>query len=546
MNNKKVLIIEDSEAQRLALHEALEMRGFHVESAREVATARSLIGELLGELDVVILDMRLEDANFPDITGADLGLEALKAQPVWPPEFIIHSGYSEVSYYELALRLRVAAYLQKQTYKQNQIIQHVRALALRRALNIERPDAAAQIKRIVEASRNPSEAILKFCREILIPEFNSCLGAPFILLLTDQERTISCGGNSGLPEGESPAYSTIQAMAYAESGRMGPFVFDSSQTPLPDPAPETGIFNALNGAAFISLSISRELPLTLGILKSDLNHNPLAEDASEIAMALIHYFKPAVLEQLLKLSSFWAGSNAHRAARLHATSQFCLYVGQEQLSILQDVRDSGEWSPDNAHFQTLQAFAVDLRDTGQILSSVESEIPIKAPNEIEMPWYVRSVWDDLDGGIHQDAIKITGNCTVQAAPEDLFIIISRLLQWFTQRFVESPSESGPEISVHCTMTEEGAELILEDRSRRLGKQLRRRLFDPFTQAVPVSPGASLTLPGLYLPLYLAKVLIEEKYKGKLEECSDEIKDTRGHRFLVRFPPPQSFKVPGDE
>src|SRR5262249_13041725 len=131
-------------------------------------------------------------------------------------------------------------------------------------------------------------------------------------------------------------------------------------------------------------------------------------------------------------------------------------------------------------------------------------------------------------------------CTVQAATEDMIIIVSRLLQWFTKRFVESPSDMNPEISVHCTMSDEGSVLVFEVRSRRLGELLRKRLFEPFTQAVPVPLSSTkMNHAGIYLPLYLAKMLVEEKYKGRLEECSNEIEGGLGHRFVVRFQPPQS-------
>jgi DNA-binding NarL/FixJ family response regulator len=203
MNNKTVLIIEDKEAQRLALKESLELREFSVEEAGDVATARDLISKLGKKIDVMVLDLQLEDPDYPEVTGAHLGIEAMKAMKklhAQSPEFLINTAYSEVIYYELALELGVAAYLHKNT-SQNRIIQHIRGLALRRALSVENPEMAGKIRSIAESSRNQLEAVKQFCSEILIPEFKSCMGTPFILLLRDKERqkNLSCGGSADLP-----------------------------------------------------------------------------------------------------------------------------------------------------------------------------------------------------------------------------------------------------------------------------------------------------------------------------------------------------------
>ena len=52
MNQGLVLYVEDSEAQRKSLKKALELRGFRVEVAGDVATARRLFEKLRGQVDV--------------------------------------------------------------------------------------------------------------------------------------------------------------------------------------------------------------------------------------------------------------------------------------------------------------------------------------------------------------------------------------------------------------------------------------------------------------------------------------------------------------
>jgi ActR/RegA family two-component response regulator len=96
MAKKKVMIIEDSAPQRLSLHEALEMRGFEVYSAGCVADARELAKKHWEELDVAVLDMRLEDPEEPYTTGADIGIEYRSKGSSFPPESLIYSAFAEI------------------------------------------------------------------------------------------------------------------------------------------------------------------------------------------------------------------------------------------------------------------------------------------------------------------------------------------------------------------------------------------------------------------------------------------------------------------
>jgi CheY-like chemotaxis protein len=183
-----VLYIEDSESQRKSLKMALEHRGFRVGVAGDVAAARSLFEKLRGQIDVVALDMRLEDPKWPQMTGADVAMEYFSPQTPYLPEFLIHSAYSEVDYYKLALKLGVATYLEKSEHKQADFIRHIRALMIRRFLSIKHPEASDWIQRIVEASRNRSEAIVKFCQDQLEPIFSGRLAACRKSLCSKAER----------------------------------------------------------------------------------------------------------------------------------------------------------------------------------------------------------------------------------------------------------------------------------------------------------------------------------------------------------------------
>ncbi len=119
---------------------------------------------------------------------------------------------------------------------------------------------------------------------------------------------------------------------------------------------------------------------------------------------------------------------------------------------------------------------------------------------------------------------------------DFFVIVLRLLQWIVQREDKTPMDVMPHIGVEYVRQSGRGQIIFTDHSRRLGKPLRETLFDPFTQAtsLPLTDEEE-ERPGLYLPLYLAKMLVEVKNNGLLEDRSDDLDSKIGHRFVLSFP-----------
>lgn len=559
MNQRTVLIVEDDLSERNTLKADLALRKFSVEAAGDVATTRKFAKQFKGQLDVVVLDMNLKDRDFPYITGADLGLEILADYREWAPEFIINSKYESQEYYKLALQLRVAAYLHKakenQRIDNSSLIRHIRALSLRRALSVERPDATKEIHQIAASSRDRSEAMVKFCQEVLAKPFEKRLGAPFFLLLTENNRTQCCAGNADIPLGFDPAYDEIQSFSLAEGSDIAPLVLDEGKMAELTLTKKRPFNRRLINAAFLPLSALRESRLLLGIIQEDTNEKPYAEDSNEMAKILAENLKPVVIEHLLSILTQWAEMDAHRKAVLRATSQFCLYIGQEQLQILQEAQDSGEWQQHGPAFETLRALAADLRDTGDYLLPITEEhakaerlsnAPQEHQRQISMAEFIKSVWEDVDHRLPEIAFKVTGNCLFTAVPDDLLIIVSRLLQWFDYRSTETPPQVKPQIEITCTETASGPEISFKDRSRRLNEPLRQRLFFPFTQAVPASTEAKNTKRlGQYFPLYLAKMLIEVKYLGILEDRSEKLEANIGHEFIIRFRPSTRHTQGGD-
>jgi hypothetical protein len=110
----------------------------------------------------------------------------------------------------------------------------------------------------------------------------------------------------------------------------------------------------------------------------------------------------------------------------------------------------------------------------------------------------------------------------------------------------------PGLKIECESNKDLVTITFEDNSHRLPQKLRDDLFAPFTQAISTpfaaiegtrgtesgaeTPGGNRLNSGRYLPLYLAKMLVEGRYRGLLEDHSDEIKErSYGHRIVMQFP-----------
>lgn len=553
MSQKRVLLVENEDPQRTAIHRALENRGFLVASAANAATARQLVDRHKEPFDVVVLDMRLDDPDDPDVTGADLGIEFRKRREWqdWPAEFLICSAYGDRQYYKLALELGAAAYLEKKVeIDLKSVTRHVRALALRRALSVERRDALATIDAIAKSSWDQREAVRRFCDEVLRAELADSLGAPFLLLWTDPAGTYGYTNRSDLPAGPHKAYDTLQALTQGTTGISVPLVFNPSLLKKPTPPEEVTILSCLRDAAFIPLLSETDLHLSLGILPEPQSSRSLADDPKALASVLTEFFRPAVLKHLLTLTTKWAELHAHRIAVLTATSQLCLYIGQEQISALEEARATGEIAMAGPSLQELQLLAEDLREAGEVLGELARQevAPAGTPEPASVPLrsmlsmraIAESAWNQTSRMLDGDAshvFRLEGDCHVRGRRDYLEIATSRVLQWFLQRLrTEAPAGQSPSIFITCRETAGGAEVLFEDRSRRLPDRLRKHLFVPFSQAVSLPlDGRDLRGPGLHLPLYMAKALVELGNGGLLEDGTPKDGEI-GHRLVMRFPP----------
>lgn len=535
MRSKTVLIVEDSEAQRLTLQYVLERRGFAVYGAETVATARATAQELWENLDVVVLDMRLDDPQEPETTGADLGIEILSAPARWHPEFLIFSQYTRYDFYNLALRLGAAAYLLKSQNTVTEVIRHIRALSLRSGLNPERLSLSGALQRIAETSDSSVGAVISFCEEVLGPELDSCLGAPFALFVSNSQDTWCCTGDAPIPSGKANIYGVLCRLAETDVGNVQPFVIDAKALRGNHEDLDGDVLNSLDGAALLPLTVGQDVRICLCILKDEETRDP--EDPIELASTLSAYLRPTVLHHVFKVLSQWSAEAIRRRAILRATSWAYVSVGQTQKAILPepDNFDSGTvYSP----LTRLHALSAELVDTGEMLELIgSSEVGNLATDKeeftgsIQMAKIVRMAIEDLSDELPLNAISVEGDCALSAIPEEMYVAILRVLQFFANRASQEPQMVLPWIRVQCLADGNCSMVVFEDRSPRLRATLRQHLFSPFKSIL--SPVEVQTV-NLHFPLFIAKALVEVRNGGTFEDRSDEIDGDLGHRFVISF------------
>jgi len=543
---KTVLVVEDEETVRRPLVDALKNRGFNAEGAADVPETRRLIDKLGETIDVAVLDMSLEDRRHPDLTGAHLGREVRLAHPDFPPEFLVVSGHQQANFYDAALQLGVASYLIKGTLSQDDIVRHIRSLALRHALNAERNAIGDKIEAIAERYKSSAGAVVNLCRQVLEPEMRACLGVLPMFLLSDDKGTQNCTKDVGLPIGYSPAYEKIQALTFGAVNNDGPFMFRNENSGASLDSSDAEVYRKLDGSGFLPLHSAGDFRLSVGILPAEIRPNAIPEEPDKLATILWTYVRQPIGELLNLLSRMEAAiEKAKRETLLKHTSRFCLYVGQTQLDVLNEAVEKKEIEPSNNYFQKLKKLAQDLQATGSEFSRLSSNNQMAASAEKGSPVSVSSViqraWGEIEDQFFVENLTLREkgeDFTLEIEENDLFIAALRVLQWMAQREDKIPTEVATPAVIDIEYSKgDRLEIRFTDQSRRLGDQLRKRLFEPFTQVAPtkiLTTESEGEQPGLYLPLYLAKVIVEVKNDGSLEDITDEMDGAYGHRFLMSF------------
>jgi DNA-binding NarL/FixJ family response regulator len=525
---KSVLILEDEKILRQNLEESMLDSGFQVEAAASPKEAREKAELIPGGPDVCVLDMFLE--RYAE-TGAEVGEEIRRRFSHHPPEFVIYSGHDRPDYFKQAIALEAAIYLPKDASPAT-VVTHVRVAALCRALAGERPGLLEEIDQIASRSQGRGEALMSFLQEVVRPELETSLGAPFLILYSEAGETRSVPGMPGLPV-ESAAYAAIQRKFDMHADPSEPMAIDRSAVSFvdaPDDRAAAGVLARLHGAPFVPLVWMGRSKISIGVIQD-------SEKALELARLLGKHFPATLMRLLLALTR---EIRRRQRAVLETTSRFCLYVGQEQISLVDRAVEEGAFDAGGLvpGMVPLRRLGEELRAAGEILGEVAMPPARDRPEDrqaVAMSGLLHDVWEDLlidYPGLQRELLEVQGECSVLGRPGTLYVAMSRILQWLANRNSELAPDGRPPIQVTCDPRQ--SKILIQDASERLAPEARRRLFSLYSPPTE-EEFRKLGRRGEFLGLYLSKVLIEIENGGNLEDVTESSGQETGHHFSIRFP-----------
>jgi CheY-like chemotaxis protein len=554
----KVLVLEDNPTLLRTIASQLTRRGISVLTAQNVAEARQLMHRE-GDIDVAVLDIFMGVGAKG--TGLDFGLELKDDRKEWPPEFLIYSIYDNTEYYQQALVLGAAAYLQKARIGGDSpnhppqvevLAQHIRALTLRRVLHAE--VMAKQLRVLVEGSKSGEEAVERFCREIFARQLESTLGSNYILLLSHPEKPRNppiCISGVDLVPLSSTWLERVQRAAHT-IGNVEPLVVNALdpywlQDLSADEIEETRSgLAAIDGAAFIPLSEAKAFRLSLGLVPTD---NP--DTTKEQVKLLDRYLQRPVIRHLFDIAEIWSELDQKRRLErqereilLEATRDFCLYQGQELSTLVADTAKELANLDVSDSLRKLQVVGDEMRDAGELLNLLApSEERTMKVSELDMQELVGHVWRrDVYPRLavaNREFLQIRGTCRASDSQKRTERTVSQILGWLARRLTRRPLTDDTSVLVDCQTIGDAAHVVFEESiSHRLPADIRKSFFAPFYARGGAEQLDDVPDKGRRLGLYLARALAEFA-GGELLDRSDDMEGPRGHRFLLKLPAAKS-------
>ena len=278
---------------------------------------------------------------------------------------------------------------------------------MKRSLRAGHPPVIDALGSAYLSTRNLSEALEIFCRRLLAKQLDACLGAPYLLLLTDPRGTQSVANRYNLPTGSELLYSTLQNMAQGISNRSAPYTLTQNDLDhLPQAAnnSESKVLERLLGAALISLSVVRDYRLSLILLDPQQGETEYPEDTAQLASVVAQYVRPTIVEHFLGILTHL---EAQKKAMLKSISYFCLYLGQDQQAILDDAISSGDLQEGTNGHEKLATMAEDLWQTGTMLNSAANGSGDYVALQFEMAPLLKRVFDEMKKTLRWRELRLT-------------------------------------------------------------------------------------------------------------------------------------------
>lgn len=542
---KSVLFVENDKTTRDSVTVGLEQEGFHAIGVENRRGMRELFKKPHRNIDVMILDANLEDKE-SHATGFDVGQEVIDAQPDLPPRRIVYTGHGK-GYLEAAMKMGADAYIRKLDPNGQQLLySNVRTSSLIRALSPVRPEISGKIGEIAERNFDVGVSAKHICQEVIAPEVSVCLGVSCLFLYTDRKSARILNPETRKVFNLPADWRDIQNRIFHDEAVSSPYALSTSDLTSLMEKPEAGFAGELKGSIFIPIYDEGDFRLSMGILPAP-NQGVLDQhkDPQRYAENLYSNIREPIAKEFKYLHQVKA---TMERTKLRHTSTFCLYVSRTQIDALEQSLENEEITSDNRCFRRLKRLANDLEATGiEFSRMIDSHKPSKQakPVSVSAQKVVREAWNRLieQGVADPERLKINhegADVQVPIEHEDLFVATLRMLEWLAQREDKiGPDAASRSIDISYERQASRVAIRFTDHSWQLGERLRKRLFEPFTQGTTTPVEAEEKgepRPGLYLPLYLAKVLLTVKNGGSLEDRTYELKNEKfGNRFVFSFP-----------
>jgi DNA-binding response OmpR family regulator len=572
---KKIFVLEDLHKQLETYIQFLNREGFYVKGAKNLEEVEE-ISESNESFDLLLLDMVLkEDPKALDLNmyGSDVGERLIKKQTAWPPEVLTMTSYDgNVDLWRRSFAIGAAALLEKRRTTLEVTINYVRVLLLRRAVSLNNPRCKEIVRDVLKNSGREYQMLEDFFRQLILPEFDACLGVPFILVL---ERAEASGEEAmdahhareqkheaALKEeiaelvAKASYYTQINELqeplrldeevlhlAALPAGKSISQVFFSARLDElsgTEKSINTGsdLTELLEDAAFIPLQLTPGTRLSLLLLKDKkLSKNSGDSLPLPLAKLLAKYSLDSLRMTLTNLIERWKQEQEIKRVQLQELARFCEYVGAETKRITFEAGEEGLVPEKSTNFHKLTLLADELCEAGEFLSDLAQE-SLPQSQRLILQEVIQEAWDSLreSSGRSPGDLSFHGDCraAVMAVKEGLLFSFSRLLHWLVS-FYEEDIGMTSQISVDCRLEGPYIELSLESDSVRLNKILRDKIFVPMTQRINYNQVPKGEGPKLFLALYLAKTVLEKRYKGSLVDHSDELPENVGHKLVIKMP-----------
>lgn len=518
------LIVEDDIDAGEFLRDTLVARGFRATHVSSAEDADAFMTEEEAPPTVAVLDLNLEGSNR---SGAQVGKRLQQLYRDAPPELIFYSAYSDQQFWEAAVRMSVAAYLNKSSDGFKAVVTHVRVLAMRYHIVHHLHTHQPQFRELVRTRVPESQIYVGMLETMFCPLFEQHLGCPFFFLLRFEGEVFCVNGDALDLPGQASIYEKTQD--HMRDLVPGEFAYGHDINGVTS---QQGALASIGGTALVTLYDNRRIQLTVGIVNNDPPPGSKQEKGENLAEALCSHLRYVWLDRTFSLVEMLIKEEDRRRESLNVTARFCKVFGHLQSEMVAMAVARDELAEDSYVLPGLQNVGQHMMDIGNQLGIIDSTTP--AMVTVNLSEQAEDVWSEMARQLRLTHVTFTcsSNIEVLANRDDLRATLRRIFGWIGNRYLDNPELAKPVIDISIKpQHERWCQVIISGNSKRLPPAILTELFKPFSDALDFDDGLDE-----WVGLFMARMLTEIRLGGHLtEEGSSK---EAGHRFTLELQTPR--------